>query len=187
MNNARSFNYKSNFNLKTEILIVGTLTAPLGMVNGYFYSGPYTYLYSKLDYIFDTNGVFKKLKMELMHTLDHKEKIIDDINRELEKRGIAFFDVIDECSRVNKFDPSDSNLINKVFATEFFNNRCGDIKFYIFTSGQAKKWFLKHIKNTICINEKNSVILKLRGKSNEKEIKEKLITNNILKGVNNDK
>ena len=34
---------------------------------------------------------------------------------------------------------------------------------------------------------KNSVILKLRGKSNEKEIKEKLITNNILKGVNNDK
>lgn len=149
-----SFNSISNFNTNTEILIVGTMTPPNGIKNGYFYSSKYNNLYNKLDKIYNSlfNGKqvisesFVTLKNELMEKeVVEKSLIINNIQTKIEDKHFAFFDVIKSCERRYEQSYLDKDLINITYDKETYFKNKKNLKLIIFTSKNAMVLFNKYI------------------------------------------
>ena len=93
-----SFNSHHCVTGKTNIIIVGTITPPEGVKNGYFYTAPFNKIYG---YIEEARNVSLKKQKELLKnaTDGEKRKIVDDIKKILEGQGIAFLDVMGSAIR----------------------------------------------------------------------------------------
>ena len=190
-----SFNSISNFNTNTEILIVGTMTPPNGIKNGYFYSSKYNNLYNKLDKIYNSlfNGKqvisesFVTLKKELTEKEVEKPLIINKIITKLEDKHFAFFDVIKSCERRYEGSYLDKDLINITFDKEIYFKNKNNLKLIIFTSKNAMVWFNKYIDpdNNILTTKLN--IFRRKDNTNEviKVIKKKVYIKKYIDNLKN--
>lgn len=90
-------------------IIVGTLTSPKGMQNGYYYTScTRNVVFNTIDEAFDENGKFAKLKKDLSLSPNNKQ-IINQIESKLFDFKIAFIDVINQAIRT-KNSPNDSDI-----------------------------------------------------------------------------
>lgn len=117
-----SFNKDSTYDGETKILIVGTFTPYCGRRAGYFYCSERNGLFSIIDYCFDDKQSLVDAKKELLDNLNDKFtkiKKIEQIKKILNKRKIAFLDVIKEAiSPYN--DPSDDAILSYVLDYDSF-------------------------------------------------------------------
>lgn len=89
---ASNFNSETCVNKDTKIIIVGTITQPDGVKNGYFYTAPYNKIYGYIDAALNTH--LKEKKEKLMSGAENKEAIIQEIKNELITHNIAFLDIM---------------------------------------------------------------------------------------------
>lgn len=92
-----SFNYDSNINKNTKLVIVGTLTPKKGRAVGYFYSSPTNRMFEILDSYFlskNQQSNLKTIKSQLIKN-PHDKNVIQQLKNELHKHQIALLDVID--------------------------------------------------------------------------------------------
>ncbi len=177
-----SFNNQSNLDANTKILIVGTFTSPLGIYNGYFYGAPRNCVYKRLDELFDAGNIFQTLKKRLIDANDNKNEVIEQINKELSKRNVAFFDVVEECIRKILNSPYDKDLKVIKYSLDMFKEKSCSLKFIIFTSNTAKKWFIDNgFQNYYALKENNHAVLNMRGKNNAENVKKFLLINSLVK------
>lgn len=191
-----SFNSLSNFNINTEILIVGTMTPPNGIENGYFYSSIHNNLYSKLDKIYNSLFNEKQMVIESFVTLKKeliekegkdKELIINKIKTKMEDKHFAFFDVIKSCERRYEQSYLDKDLINISYDKETYFKNKNNLKLIIFTSKNAMVWFNKYIDpdNNILTTKLN--IFRRKDNTNEviKVIKKKVYIKKYIDNLKN--
>lgn len=176
-----SFNSQSNLDKNTKILIVGTFTSPLGIYNGYFYGAQRNCVYKRLDELFNTGNIFQTLKKRLIET-NNKKEVVEQINKELSERNIAFFDVVEECKRKIPCSPYDKDLEVIRFALDTFKEKSCSLKFIIFTSNTAKKWFIDNgFQKYYALKETNHAVLNMRGKNNIEDVKKLLFLSSLIK------
>ena len=99
---AKNFNSQSCVDSNTETLIVGTITPPDGVKNGYFYSAPHNKIYGYID---EARRGGKKEKLK-----DLKDKLPLDvckIKSILQADNIAFLDVMKEVVRPDSYLDAD--------------------------------------------------------------------------------
>ena len=90
-------------NSTTKVIIVGTITSPQGrgINKSFYYMSPYNPMYRIID------AYFKSIGKSSNFVINKKEGNIKAIISELNKKGIAFLDVIESCS-----NPKNSSLDN---------------------------------------------------------------------------
>lgn len=126
-------------------IIVGTLTSPKGMQNGYYYTScTRNVVFNTLDEAFDENGKFAKLKKDLSLSPNNKQ-IINQIESKLFDFKIAFIDVINQAIRT-KNSPNDSDIFMYSLDLNAFKH-CNKNQIFICTSKNAKLCLEKIVKN----------------------------------------
>lgn len=145
---AESLNKEHCINENTKLIIVGTITPPKGMENGYFYTAPDNNIY---DYIDEALGInmFSELKTKLKNS-DEKGSVIEEIKKELKRYNIAFLDVVKNAIRVrgssSDQDISYYSLDNDSFEKIFKIIR--DDTFFICNSRMAENGYKKICKDS---------------------------------------
>lgn len=134
-------------------IIVGTLTPPEGMQNGYYYSSSKNKVFGIIDKCFDNGGVLTNLKKQLAN--DKKStKILQNIENYLQKQQIAFIDVIDRAIRI-KGSSKDDDILFYTLDYDVFK-QCDSKQMFICTSLNAKNGLLAICKNgDVKIDTKN--------------------------------
>ena len=148
---------KSCFNLdlikNANTIIVGTLTPPNGMENGYYYSSNKNRIFSIIDKCLNTNGKFLSLKKQLL--LNPKSKVqISQIENALFEYKLAFIDVINKAVRI-KNSPNDNDIL--FFSLDYFSfEKCAPYQKFICTSQNAENCLLRITENkNVKINKDN--------------------------------
>ena len=136
---AKSFNHENCIDSNTEIIIVGTITPPDGVKNGYFYTAPHNKIYGYIDAARGTN--LKELK-------NSSPIAVEKIKNELKKARIAFLDVMDEVIRPNSY--LDENIVEFTLDIKTFEgifNKYINIKKVICNSRLAESCYNKIIND----------------------------------------
>ena len=132
-------------------LIVGTLTPPEGIENGYFYTASKNKMFKYIDLSFH-DGLY----------LEQQKNNPKEIKNILRKRQVAFIDVINEA------------IVSKV------SSRDDDILSYTLDYDRFKEIFSKNQKIKIAVNSKNAEVgFKQICNELKKHIKYELIPQNI--------
>ena len=158
---AENFNKESCVDANTEILIVGTITPPDGVKNGYFYSARRNKIYGYIDDARRSNKD-EKLK-ELKNGLPLN---VSEIKRILKEEKIAFLDVMKEVVRPDSSlddDIEEFTLDIEKFQEVFSQYK--NIKKVICNSRLAQSCY-KEIKNKLkgFLNLPNEVYCAQRGR-----------------------
>ena len=139
-----NFNKYSCVTPKTRLIIVGTITPPDGMNNGYFYTAPHNSVYRLIDESKSTN--LKRLKKSLSKetTPEKKEAVVTQIKNVLEENGIAFLDIMKYAIR--QLNKSDDDVIKYYcIDIERFKNIPNSV-YFICNSKLAKEGYLNICK-----------------------------------------
>ena len=138
-------------------IIVGTLTPPDGMANGYYYSSSPNKVFGIIDKCYKDNGTFVGLKKQLLANRKNKE-IIKQIEEKLLEHNIAFIDVVDQAIRV-KGSYLDEDIVLYSLDFKAFRN-CNEHQTFICTSQNARKGLEEIINQdpSIKINRDNIVV-----------------------------
>ena len=104
-----NFNSQHCVTSDTEIIIVGTITPPAGVSNGYFYTASRNRIYGYIDEARGTD--LNNLKKELNKHICPAEKAIriNDIKKMLMNNNIAFLDIMKTAIRKGK-SPYDKDI-----------------------------------------------------------------------------
>ena len=138
-------------------IIVGTLTPPDGMTNGYYYSSSHNKVFGIIDKCYENDGTFLELKKQLL--IHHKNKAtIKQIEEKLLKYKVAFIDIVDQAIRVKRSSLDDDIVLYSLDFKAFRN--CNEHQTFICTSQNAKKGLEEIIKQdpSIKINNNNIVV-----------------------------
>ena len=114
---ANSNNYNNCVTSNTQIIIVGTITPPVG--NGYFYTAPRNRIYGYIDEARGTN--LKDLKTQLVGSNAPTTVIISNIKNTLINAHIAFLDIFESVIRKSN-SPYDSDIKYATLDYNTFNN-----------------------------------------------------------------
>lgn len=107
-----SFNFNTNIDESTKVVIVGTLTPYRGRQNGFFYSSPTNRMFEILDaYLSQINKPSNLLELKKQLINNPKNcNIIDKLKAELSKNNIALLDVINSAV-ASKITASDDEIV----------------------------------------------------------------------------
>lgn len=166
----KSFNEQHCVTKNTNIIIVGTITPPEGVKNGYFYTAPLNKIYGYIDEARGSVGL--KEKKDKLKEVDDSQKstIVDAIKKILKEQGIAFLDVMSMAIRKEGKGNScaDSDIQYCVLAEEDFNEIFeGELKGkevkVICNSREAERKYQK-LKESIIDLPKEKFLSQRRGK-----------------------
>ena len=130
-----NFAFNKTLISNAKIIIVGTLTPPEGMNNGYYYSSSKNKVFGILDKCLDSENKLSKLKKELYLNPKNKD-IINSIEKLLFDYKIAFIDIIDNAIRIKNSSKDDDILMFSLDKKSF--EYCNTNQIFICTSKNAK-------------------------------------------------
>ena len=134
-------------------IIIGTLTPPEGMANGYYYSSSKNKVFGIIDMCFDDGGVLTNLKKKLIKN-KKDASLLKQIEEYLQKNRLAFIDIINRAVRVKNSSKDDDILFYSLDYDAF--KLCAPNQMFICTSLNAKNGLLEICKNSnIKIDQKN--------------------------------
>lgn len=137
-----NFNKHNCVTKNTRLIIVGTITPPKGMENGYFYTAPRNRIYGYIDEAKGTN--LKTLKKSLFVEQKNSD-IVNQIKEVLKENNIAFLDIMKYSIR-KKDSPYDADIVHFALDIESFKNTPFDT-FFICNSKLAETGYLTICKN----------------------------------------
>ena len=133
-----SFNKYNCVTPQTQLIIVGTITPPQGVENGYFYTAPRNKIYGYIDEAIKTN--LKELKGSLKSTTNEAE-VLNQIKDILKTNNIAFLDIMKYAIR-KKNSPYDEDIKYYNLDIESFRN-LSDSVYFICNSKLAQEGYEK--------------------------------------------
>ena len=127
-----------------KIIIIGTLTPPEGMENGYYYSSSKNKVFGILDRCLNLDGTFVELKKQLALNKQSRS-VVKEIEKQLHNNNLAFLDIIDRAIRVKGSSKDDDILMYSLDYDHF--KFCNTSQIFICTSKNAKNGLLEIVKD----------------------------------------